>query len=1024
MELEVSPEDKIDHDMEYKDNSTDIKYTPCKNDQYSIIRIPEDGDKSSKHSSRKQSKRRKKNSNHSRQLPRIIVKPLPPPPPTESREWTAATSYSEPSCNTNRPSTMREVLASIPGFCIKPRKRSGKKLSTAAQLQQTREGCIDLETPDSILVNTNIRALLNKHTFSLLPPLYQYKLGQLLPSVDRLSPSGRLNSSSLNNEFFARACLQWQDSLSGGELTPENQQRMKTEAEKEKSKIDPWKLKHFEPIWGEKSRKDKSSINLNSDRPSLKTTIKLRPTASITSSSIVPKIKKSKSSSTSKRMRSVGAVTRSSAKADEILEEPVTIIAKPSPPVPDLLPLKHTKSHNTSYEECQVDFSFSDSTSAQRMDESVSTTPVDPLLLPEGETERNELKQDLNISVVTIEESYNSKDSEEYQKDEDSHFHEKTKRSSNENADYSSVAKRIKFENEYELDNTRFLVHDPDIASNTPSYSDIETNYGNEQVCPNDDVLYPRQDHGDTNSEDSKATVSVYEYDARSESSVSSLKIDGTVNSIAINELTEAAESITYDNIGTENKDNLDTENLIPKDPVKHDDQELCNYVSESYQESVKTIPENEVKCPQICEEVATKQDSYDFSPETNSETPSSIELNINVNKTPEKCEKELVPAQNITQNYYDEHFKDAESFILETSLSILTSQNDNIKYSSHPNLMELSSYMSETNVTAVVTMPLTQNSSIPMMEVTNTSTVSYPDENMKDAAKPKSSAVSWKTECDWTNNESVMNLHNFSNINNESANYVSEDTKTSMDDININDENCMYKEDRDANFNMESSNSSESCQSIKESAVKQELEITTSLVSSNNLTIPPVNSTTITQNMRPISKKMKMGKESNRSRSSNKVPPGTVNLERSYQICQAAIQNSPNRDALRGQLRPPPALLTRPARSVRPPPPPPVLVRHLPVSVMPHNEMNENRSNNVGQYILVQRTPNVAPRASSAPPANQNTNVSVARCRSVGADDPCVCNLRAMILCKKCGAFCHDDCIGSAELCLTCLIR
>ncbi|KOB65174.1 Additional sex combs [Operophtera brumata] len=43
---------------------------------------------------------------------------------------------------------------------------------------------------------------------------------------------------------------------------------------------------------------------------------------------------------------------------------------------------------------------------------------------------------------------------------------------------------------------------------------------------------------------------------------------------------------------------------------------------------------------------------------------------------------------------------------------------------------------------------------------------------------------------------------------------------------------------------------------------------------------------------------------------------------------------------------------------------------------------MNENRPNNVGQYILVQRTPN------------------------------------------KCGAFCHDDCIGSAELCLTCLIR
>lgn len=42
----------------------------------------------------------------------------------------------------------------------------------------------------------------------------------------------------------------------------------------------------------------------------------------------------------------------------------------------------------------------------------------------------------------------------------------------------------------------------------------------------------------------------------------------------------------------------------------------------------------------------------------------------------------------------------------------------------------------------------------------------------------------------------------------------------------------------------------------------------------------------------------------------SNKPPPGAVNLERSYQICQAVIQNSPNRDQLRCQLKPPPSLL------------------------------------------------------------------------------------------------------------------
>jgi hypothetical protein len=41
-----------------------------------------------------------------------------------------------------------------------------------------------------------------------------------------------------------------------------------------------------------------------------------------------------------------------------------------------------------------------------------------------------------------------------------------------------------------------------------------------------------------------------------------------------------------------------------------------------------------------------------------------------------------------------------------------------------------------------------------------------------------------------------------------------------------------------------------------------------------------------------------------------NRPPPGTVNLERSYQICQAVIQNSPNRHQLNCQLKPPPSLL------------------------------------------------------------------------------------------------------------------
>lgn len=52
----------------------------------------------------------------------------------------------------------------------------------------------------------------------------------------------RLSTSGLNNEFFARACLEWRERLAEGEFTPENQQKLKAEAEKEMSRLDPWKV--------------------------------------------------------------------------------------------------------------------------------------------------------------------------------------------------------------------------------------------------------------------------------------------------------------------------------------------------------------------------------------------------------------------------------------------------------------------------------------------------------------------------------------------------------------------------------------------------------------------------------------------------------------------------------------------------------------------------------------------------------------------------------------------------------------
>ncbi|KAK4880162.1 hypothetical protein RN001_008308 [Aquatica leii] len=354
-----------------------------------------------------------------------------------------------------------------------------------------------------------------------------------------------------------------------------------------------------------------------------------------------------------------------------------------------------------------------------------------------------------------------------------------------------------------------------------------------------------------------------------------------------------------------------------------------------------------------------------------------------------------------------------------------------------------------------------------------------------------------------------------------------------------------------------------------------------------------------------------KQGSANNRNRSNNKPPPGAVNLERSYQICQAVIQNSPNRDQLRCQLKPPPSLLAattinnakkvemnRPQqfgnvntprnanKTFTPPlpasgvyqmvpgnngiktvaqkarvayhqqrqPSPPVVVRHvftsgqgIPVTmaVLPQAQAfspevveGQNQVGQLGQYILVQRAGitehQSVPRSSSAPPPTQQqiagpiNTLGTSHVLSIGArgrpasvemehptlqhppppppppadffiqcpnpgtqavtrrqrlpqgvvygdvsienqlpnytiigenvmidhpgasmqsqmiftqkgthikaiannipppgsDSSCPCNLKAMVMCKKCGAFCHDDCIGPNKLCRTCLIR
>ncbi|XP_038585044.1 putative Polycomb group protein ASXL2 isoform X4 [Micropterus salmoides] len=153
---------------------------------------------------------------------------------------------------------MADTITTTTDLChpVVPRKvsqRSGRL--SAGQLKRTK--CkIDVETPDSILVNTNLRAIINKHTFSVLPPDCQQRLLRLLPEVDRQACMDgllKVTSSALNNEFFTSAAQSWKERLAEGEFTPELQLRMRQEIEKEK-KVEHWKEAFFENYYGEKSR--------------------------------------------------------------------------------------------------------------------------------------------------------------------------------------------------------------------------------------------------------------------------------------------------------------------------------------------------------------------------------------------------------------------------------------------------------------------------------------------------------------------------------------------------------------------------------------------------------------------------------------------------------------------------------------------------------------------------------------------------------------------------------------------------
>ncbi|XP_061486779.1 polycomb group protein ASXL1 isoform X2 [Rhineura floridana] len=135
-----------------------------------------------------------------------------------------------------------------------PQLLRGFRKPTSGQMKRNRGEDVDFETPGSILVNTNLRALINSRTFSALPLHFQQQLLLLLPEVDRQAGTDglmRLSGSALNNEFFTHAAQSWRERLADGEFTHEMQMRLRQEMEKEK-RTEQWKERFFEDYYGQK----------------------------------------------------------------------------------------------------------------------------------------------------------------------------------------------------------------------------------------------------------------------------------------------------------------------------------------------------------------------------------------------------------------------------------------------------------------------------------------------------------------------------------------------------------------------------------------------------------------------------------------------------------------------------------------------------------------------------------------------------------------------------------------------------
>ncbi|KOX70053.1 Polycomb protein Asx [Melipona quadrifasciata] len=1099
-----------------------------------------------KHALRQQAKRRRKNTTiaagNSRTLPRIVVKPLPPPPPNDPPS--PVNNVQHINATTEEPAaTMREVLASLPGFSLKSgRRRSTKRLSATAQLEA---GLVDLESPASILASTSLRALLNRHTFQGLPPLYQRKLAQLLPAVDRQDAA----TSGLNNEFFARACLEWRKRLAEGEFTPENQQRLKMEAERDKNKLDPWKVKHFEPIWGEKREpKLRSGLHCITEsrsggavtRSSLRLRLESNVDTSIsdTSCPIMSEDKIEEDNCKIETSISNSDDLNETTEIQELLpteynETTHTLIDEKhieSVNINSVETIGDTEIHQDKFEEDEKiinlvekqDMIEENEVVSQVCQESISNAYDEEIHIPQDEKnlesmENHILEVSEEDTVLLPEESTSPRSSKQTEKI--SHIpRETSSQLSTECTSQVSVEQVPQISKEQI---SQMLEEQIYPMSDCETTTMLETSPSHEQVRPTeivmDDSTLMNSNQNETtqvsheNATDGESQIPEgMEIDSETLQRIHELEVRGEMRE-AYEEISRCSEEIIYPildgmEMGTNNTEETETQVVSGQAETTREQQDVnSGNEDEALREANNYVCSEMLECSwsvdptvnNINNNNRTQEELQVPWPLVAAALDGSVATNITVttqdecNETPTSTDSTNPPQQFINADSNVESVNciqlpvvQGTSFQSEglaigtpgTSCIMKNFQSQSSPIIAFPQLQSIrfvqTSFHSDQNAASTLN---------------NTSPITAQIQNQQNTTsqvnimRTQEEVVQLSTQ-----NNSARNIRN--NVNqNQIPNTVT------------------------AAIGIQPSNRAQNTIVIQHqaSAPTQPRQVVATIQQHQypgaTVAVSSKSSRSNNQGSQRGSRNNNKEQGGGRSRSTTKEPPGAVNLERSYQICQAVIQSSPNRDQLKAHLKPPPSLLARgdgafttnksggrTITTVKTQKPSQttqnkqtqnktqaVMFRHVFATARQAASTEVPESNTVaqlgstttgglGQYILVQRTGvgDSAPRASSAPPlppqiAGMGVGVHLVRGRPASAGEgshqavtlkgrgtdgrggggaepgapgmimggdpppPCECNMRgAMVICRQCGAFCHDDCIGPQRICATCLIR